>query len=108
MRQSEAFGRITRIFYVKVDSLPEVDSACTCDEWSYGGGGGWVFGGIDGTFRTPSGWTSSAPAEFWEPFVVKSSLPISRSAVLTDDIAISYNKQHPSTAGPLDVGAGAQ
>ena len=41
-RQAEASARISRIFSVKANSHPEVQS--TCDEWSYGGGGGWGLG----------------------------------------------------------------
>ena len=34
------FRRISQFLHVKVNLHPEIDSACMCDEWSYGGGGG--------------------------------------------------------------------
>ena len=69
MRLLEVFERISHFFYVKADSDPKVQAACT-----YGGGGGWGLGRFYGIFRTPSFWTLSAwlAAPFFEPSMANS------------------------------------
>ena len=58
----------TMFFFVKVNSDPEVDSACSFPEAAVG------FSPFLRNFRTPSGWTSSAQlaATFFEPSMANS------------------------------------